>query len=171
MSSSRSSRTSKSKYSGLQDNKDFGFPNIDDVLENIEKDVLDDKYTSSTNVIPNHHCDYVDLTDEEQLLVQQWVKLHDISTKLAQNAQAIRKTMKTVQDKLMVVMADKQINSIGVGDVCVKHKIVQRSNPITLNYLSQQLRSQFKNPETVDKLLASIDKNRGVSTIQKITKE
>lgn len=158
------------KSSGLQKTKELGFPNIEDIVNKIEKEVLDDKYTSSTTVAPNNHCELIELSDDQQLLVQQWVKLNDLDEHLMTNSLVVRKNKRAIQNRLLEIMSDKQIDSIGVGDVTLRYEVVKRSKPLTLNHVEAQLRKHITDPVKVEKLINNIDKTRGTTTSQKLSK-
>ena len=158
------------RKSGLTRKSDYDFNNIGDMLEQIDQDVMDQQYTSSTNVIPESHYVLNQLDTDDQLLVQKWVKLNDLELTLMEDINKNRKLKREVQNQLLKVMSDKHINTIKVGETTLKYEVTHRAKPLTIEHITKNLSKVILDPIKVDKIVQVIDKSRGTSTSQKISR-
>jgi len=162
--------TRNRKKSGLSHKTDYDLNDISGMLDKIDKDVMDQQYTSSTNVIPESHCAINQLDASNQLLVQKWVKLNDLELILMEDISANRKLKRETQNALLKIMSDKHINTIKVGDTTLKYEITHRAKPLTIDHLSKTLSKVILDPIKVDKIVRAIDTTRGTTTSQKISR-
>lgn len=158
------------RRSGLSKKSDYDMNQVENILDQIDKDVIDHEYTSSTNVIHEQHYIVGELSEEEQLDIQKWVKFNDLEIQMMEGVNKTRKLKRDIQNRILKRMSEKHISTIKVGNATLKYEVTQRTRPLTLDHIATNLSKVITDPTKVDKIIQVIDRSRGTTTTKRLTR-
>jgi len=109
----------------------------------------------------------VHIGDDDMLIIQRWVKLHDYETNVSIQLKKLRKVEKSLQNMIIEMMMKHKLEKIKVGKTIISLNSLSRKKKITEKDMMNVIKRTL-DAKTSDEIAKQLDAVRKYSTLHRL---